>query len=118
MVIKRKEEIREEPVEEKEVKDVMRRILIGPDDGKTSIIMRHFKLLPGGHTPLHSHTHEHVVKVESGRGVVVDEYGKENVVSEGYCLLIEGGRNHQFRNPYHKPFEFLCIIKSSMRELT
>ena len=110
MIIKKDLDVPELPVREEEVKDVLRRVLIGPDDGSTSIIMRYFKILPGGNTPHHSHEHEHVVKVEKGKGIVLDEYGKENIVSQGQSLLIEGNKRHQFKNSFETPFEFLCII--------
>jgi quercetin dioxygenase-like cupin family protein len=112
MNIKKFQDIAAKPVEEEGVENVLKRILVGPGDGKTQMIMRYFTVLPGGHTPHHSHSHEHVVKIEEGRGVVVDEFGKEHVVAKGQSFLIEGGRNHQFRNPYKKPFEFLCIIRN------
>jgi len=92
------------------VKNVIRKILIGPDDGSSKIVMRHFKILPEGHTPFHSHDHEHVVKIENGRGVVVDENGEDITVSQGQSLLIEQNKNHQFKNPFQEPFEFLCFI--------
>ncbi|MDH4258306.1 MAG: cupin domain-containing protein [Candidatus Aminicenantes bacterium] len=110
MVIKKNIEVKEAPVTEEEVKNVTRKILIGPDDGSHNIIMRLFKVLPGGHTPLHNHSHEHVVQVEKGRGVVVAGTGEEVEVSQGQSLLVEGDEKHQFKNPFSEPFEFLCII--------
>lgn len=110
MIIKKESDVSEVPVEEEGIKNVTRKILIGPVDGSHNIIMRHFKVLPEGHTPFHSHDHEHVVKIEKGRGVVIDEQGRENSVSPGQSLLIEGNQKHQFKNPFNEPFEFLCII--------
>jgi len=110
MVIKKNIEVKETPVTEEEVKNVTRKILIGPEDGSHNIIMRLFKVLPGGHTPHHSHSHEHVVKIEKGRGVVVKSTGEEVEVSSGQSLLVEGDEKHQFKNPFSEPFEFLCII--------
>jgi len=110
MIIKNNTDVPEDSVEEEEVKDVTGKILIGPDDGSHNIIMRYFKVLPEGHTPFHSHDHEHVVKIENGKGTVVNEAGEEIVVSQGQSLLIERNEKHQFKNPFHEPFEFLCII--------
>jgi quercetin dioxygenase-like cupin family protein len=112
MIIKKDDEVLESTVEEEGVKKVTRKILIGPADGSSRIIMRYFKILPGGHTPFHSHDHEHVVKIENGRGVVVDESGEDITVSRGQSLYIERNKNHQFKNPFQEPFEFLCIIIS------
>ena len=72
--------------------------------------MRHFQVLSRGHTPLHSHGFEHVVKIENGRGAVVDENGVENIVTQGQSLLIEANKKHQFKNPFNEPFEFICIV--------
>lgn len=110
MIIRKNSDIPEEPMKEEGVKKVLKRVLIGPEQGSEKIIMRYFTVLPGGNTPYHSHDHEHVVKIEKGKGIVVDENGQENVVSQGESLLVEGGKEHQFKNPYNKPFEFLCII--------
>lgn len=110
MILKNNAEVPEDPVEEEEVKNVLRKILIGPEDGSDNIIMRHFKVLPEGNTPFHNHSHEHVVKIEKGRGIVVRESGEEVPVSQGQSLLIEKNETHQFKNPFSEPFEFLCII--------
>jgi quercetin dioxygenase-like cupin family protein len=110
MIIKKNADVQEDPVKEEEVKDVLRKILIGPEDGSHNIIMRHFKVLQEGHTPFHSHDHEHVVKIEKGKGIVVRETGEEVLVSQGQSLLVEGNETHQFKNPFSEPFEFLCII--------
>ena len=109
-MIKKNIDVKKVPVTEEEVENVTRKILIGPDDGSHNIIMRLFEVLPGGHTPLHSHSHEHVVKIEKGRGVVVTKTGEEVEVSQGQSLHVEGDERHQFKNPYSEPFEFLCII--------
>lgn len=110
MILKNDTETPQVPVEEEEVRNVLRKILIGPEDGSHNIIMRHFKVLPEGHTPLHRHSHEHVVKIEKGKGIVVRETGEEVEVSSGQSLLIEENEKHQFKNPFPEPFEFLCII--------
>jgi len=110
MIIKKNTDVPEVLLEEEGVKKVIRKILIGPEDGSNNIIMRHFKILPTGQTPFHSHGHEHVVKIEKGRGIVAGEGGEETIVSEGQSLFIEADKKHQFKNPFLKPFEFLCII--------
>jgi quercetin dioxygenase-like cupin family protein len=89
---------------------VRMKILIGPEDGSGNIIMRHFFVAPGGNTPYHQHNYEHVIKVERGRGIAVDENGSEHELSEGQSLFVRPGDLHQFRNPNNDDFEFLCII--------
>lgn len=113
MIIKQNDLITETKVDDKEVKNVLKRILIGPEDGSCNIIMRLFTVLPGGNTPFHSHELEHVVKIEKGKGCVVNEAGEEIVVESGQSLFIAGGEKHQFRNPFNDPFKFICVILNS-----
>lgn len=116
MIIKNDTDVREDYVEEEGIKNVLRRILIGSEDGSDNIIMRYFKVLPQGNTPFHNHDHEHVVKVEKGKGVVINEAGEETVITQGQSLFIESNEKHQFKNPFDKPFEFLCIIINPEKE--
>ena len=113
MIIKQNDLITETKVDDKEVKNVLKRILIGPEDGSSNIIMRLFTVLPGGNTPFHSHELEHVVKIEKGKGCVVNEAGEEIIVKSGQSLFITGGEKHQFRNPFNDPFKFICVILNS-----
>lgn len=85
-------------------------ILIGENEGSDNIIMRKFTVAPGGHTPYHTHNSEHVVKVEKGNGVLVDENGNENIITEGFSAFVPPNQTHQFKNISNEPFEFLCII--------
>lgn len=110
MKINANSEIIASEVQMEGAKNVRMKILIGPDDGSGNIIMRHFFIAPGGNTPYHQHNYEHVIKVERGRGIAVDEKGDEHEVSEGQSLFVRPGDLHQFRNPNKDDFEFLCII--------
>lgn len=91
-------------------KNVSMKILIGTEDQSDNIIMRQFKILPGGHTPRHTHNYEHVVKIESNRGIIIDEDGKEHEVQKGQSVFVKPNELHQFKNPFDKEFEFICII--------
>lgn len=117
VIIKNNADVLEVDLQEEDVIHVTQQILIGPDDGSSNIIMRRFCVFPKGHTPHHVHSHEHVVKVEKGRGIVLDEKGRENPVQVGQSLLIQGGEKHQFQNPFDEPFEFLCIILNTERSV-
>ena len=116
MKVKIEQEIPAAFIEEEGVKNVTRRILIGPEDGSNNIIMRYFIVLPGGNTPFHSHDFEHVVRVEKGRGLVVDEDGNEIPISSGHSVFVPGGEKHQFKNPNEEPFEFLCTIMNPEKD--
>jgi quercetin dioxygenase-like cupin family protein len=110
MKINNNQEISANEVNMEGAKDVRMKILIGPRDKSENIIMRHFFVAPGGHTPFHQHNYEHVIKVEQNKGIAVDENGNEFEVKKGQSLFVEPNEKHQFRNPFKEDFEFLCII--------
>lgn len=110
MIIKNNADVYEKDVDEEGIVNVRQQILIGPDDGSQNIILRRFRVFPGGNTPYHVHAHEHVVKVEKGKGYVIDMAGNEALIQEGQSLFIAGEEKHQFKNPFDAPLEFLCII--------
>ena len=116
LIVKKDEDVREEYVEEEGVENVLRRILIGPEDGSQNIIMRYFKVLPQGNTPFHSHDYEHIVKVEKGKGLVVNATGEETEITEGQSLFIGSNERHQFRNPFQQTLEFICTIPNPEKE--
>ena len=97
-------------------KDVRMKILIGQGDDSENIIMRHFIIAPGGHTPFHQHNYEHVVKIECERGIAVDENGIEHEVKKGQSLFVKPNEKHQFRNPFSSDFEFTCIIPNPAKQ--
>ena len=110
MKIKNDIDVPEVFLQEEGIQNVSRKILIGPEDGSSHIIMRYFKVLPEGNTPFHSHRFEHIVKIEKGKGLIINEYGEEIPVSQGQSVFIEMDEKHQFKNPHEESFEFLCVI--------
>ena len=110
MKINRRDDIIEKAVDMEGAKDVTIKILVGPDDGSNNIIMRYFKVLPGGHTPRHIHIQEHIARIQKGKGIVLDGKGNENEVSSGDSVYVPSNEEHRFRNPYDEPFEFICNI--------
>ncbi len=93
-------------------KDVEVRRLISKEDGAENFAMRMFELQPGGHTPLHTHTHEHEVFVLEGRGVFVCE-GQENEFSAEYVIFVPADKEHQFRNTGDSVLRMLCLIPAA-----
>jgi len=110
MKINQNSKIKEVEIALKDAKDIRKKVLIGPEDGSKNIIMRYFTILPGGYSPKHSHNYEHLVKIESGRGVVVDKDNNKIKVSKGYSIFVKANEIHQFQNPFEENFEFICII--------
>lgn len=98
------------PFELKGIEHVKKRIVIGPSDGSQEIVLRHFSLEPGGATPHHAHKFPHLVKVESGQGVAVDEKGDAHPLKQGDFIYVNDNETHQFKNAGTGLFEFICIV--------
>lgn len=93
------------------------RCLVGPEDNAPSFSMRQFEIDPGGHTPRHSHAHEHEVFVLQGEGIVV-EGETEHTLRPGTVVFVPPNQVHQFRNLGSQPFQFLCLIPHPLRGMT
>lgn len=104
------EDVKIEKVEMEGAKDVSIQILIGMNEGSDNIIMRYFRIGKNGHTPFHGHNYEHVIKVQKGKGVVVNEKEEEIEIEPGMSLYIAPNELHQFKNYNDEVFEFICII--------
>lgn len=113
MQITQNSQIKEAPVQMEDAKNTTMKILIGPDDKSKNITMRQLKISPGGHTPYHTHNFEHIIKIERGKGIVVNENNEKYKVTPSQSLFIKPNEKHQFQNPYKEPFEFLCIIPNT-----
>jgi len=101
--------IPEEKVEDPEARDVHIRVLIGPDDGADKFHMRRFRVLPGGHTPHHTHDWEHEVYILSGKGELETPEGPRPFET-GSVVFVPAGIKHQFKNTGDDELEFLCLI--------
>ena len=88
------------------------RWLISKDDGAENFSMRMFEIQPGGHTPLHTHPHEHEVFAIEGSGIFVYE-GQEHEFGAEYVIFVPSGKEHRFRNTGNSVLRFLCIIPAS-----
>ena len=106
------EDMESNPVQMEGAKDVTIRWLIAKEDGAPNFAMRLFEVQPGGHTPLHTHPHEHEVFILAGRGVVTDE-GTERPIGPEDAILVPGGCQHNFKNTGDSVLRFLCLIPNS-----
>lgn len=116
MKINRKIESKDVLVEMEGAEGVVKKVLIGSEEGSDDIHMRYFKVLPKGYTIRHGHDYEHLVQVERGRGVAIDGEGQEHRLSPGDSIFVERNEVHQFRNPYSEPFEFYCICPNPRKK--
>jgi quercetin dioxygenase-like cupin family protein len=79
--------------------------------------MRQFEVAPGGHTPKHSHGHEHEVFVLEGTGVVFDG-STDRPLKAGSVAFVPPHQVHQFRNTGSGPLKFLCLIPHPLRGMS
>ena len=89
---------------------VSKKIVIGPADGSTEVVLRYFSVTPGGATPHHAHDFPHLVKVEAGSGVLADASGQERPLQQGDYVFVDANEVHHFANTGAEPFNFICIV--------
>lgn len=113
MKVEKSSNITKTAVEIDGAKDVSIRWLISREDGAENFAMRMFELQPGGHTPLHTHQHEHEVFVVEGQGVFVCE-GAEYEFGSEYVIFVPGGKEHCFKNTGDSILRMLCLIPAGV----
>ncbi len=91
------------------MKNVTKQVLVGPEQGWDSHVMRVFTLDKGGYTPRHSHPWPHINYIISGEGVLFAD-GKEFDVKAGGTAFVPGGIEHQFTQKGDGEFSFICIV--------
>ncbi len=88
---------------------VLRRVVIGADDGAPRFAMRVFEVTPGRSTPFHSHWWEHEVFVLSGEGIFKCN-GGESSIREGTVVFVAPNEEHCFANTGNDVLRFICVI--------
>lgn len=110
--LERASNIASKSVELAGAKETSMKILISKADGANNFAMRMFEIAPQGHTPLHSHPHEHEVFVLEGEGVFICD-GRENPIAQEHVIFVPGNCQHQFRNTGESTLRFLCLVPST-----
>ncbi|MCD4824178.1 MAG: cupin domain-containing protein [Phycisphaerae bacterium] len=85
------------------------RMLIGPDEGAPTFHMRQFSVVPGGHTPRHTHAWEHECYILAGAGTVITPDGPKPIKA-GDCIYVGPNDDHQFQNTGDEELKFLCLV--------
>ena len=112
MKVEKSSNIAKKPVEVDGAKGAEMRLLISKADGAKNFVMRMFELQPGGHTPLHAHTHEHEVFIVEGNGVFVCE-GQQYEFGPEYVIFAPPNKEHRFKNTGDSVLRMLCLIPAS-----
>ncbi|NJK82164.1 MAG: cupin domain-containing protein [Chloroflexaceae bacterium] len=88
---------------------VVKRVLVGPEEGAGDFVIRHFTLPAGGNSALEHHKHQHGVVITHGSGqVLIGDTWHDLAV--GDAVYVEPDEMHQFRASASEPLSFICVI--------
>jgi quercetin dioxygenase-like cupin family protein len=93
-----------------EVHNVLKHVLVGPDDDAPNFIIRYFHVPVGEKTFYDQHPHEHGVVILHGKAKVQinDDFYELGPLDS---VFVSGNDIHQFTNISDKPLGFICVIK-------
>ena len=91
---------------------VVRKDLVGPEDGAPNFSMRQFHLSPGSSTPEHSHDWEHEVLITQGGGTLLHKSGNSDFAA-GDTVYVPPHEVHQFQNTGDGLLAFICVVPNS-----
>jgi quercetin dioxygenase-like cupin family protein len=92
-----------------QLKGVNKQLLIGPEEGWESHVMRQFHLATGGHTPRHTHPWPHINYVSAGKGTLFLQ-DQEHPIEKGSIAYVPPGTLHQFMADQGEELSFICIV--------
>lgn len=91
------------------VLNVMKQVLVGPEQGWKGWVMRLFTISGEGYTPRHTHPWPHINYIVSGKGTLFLN-GEEYEVQAGSVAYVPDNLEHQFKNAGSDDFTFICIV--------
>lgn len=109
MIVSHEREVLGTRLNSSDTKEVLKKVLVSPNEGWEGYVMRSFELGKDGHTPKHTHAWPHINYITCGQGILHLD-GKDYEVEAGSFAYVPGGKIHQFRNPGTEPFAFICIV--------
>ena len=91
-------------------KNVYKQIPISKADGTPTFSFRVFTIEPGGHTPHHTHSFEHLNYIIEGSGIVLGQDGKHKIKKGDFAMILPG-ETHQYKNTsLNKPLVMICAV--------
>lgn len=109
MIVSHLKEVKGLKYDNPAVKNVLKKVLVSPNEGWDGWVMRVFELGEGGYSPKHSHPWPHINYMISGQGILHID-GQDYEVEEGSFSFVPGQKEHQFKNRGEEPFVFICIV--------
>ncbi len=89
--------------------NVIKQVLVGPDQGWQGWVMRQFTIASEGYTPRHSHPWPHINYIVSGTGTLFLD-GQDYDLKAGSVAYVPDNIEHQFKNTGLDDFILICIV--------
>lgn len=97
------------PINSPDASHASMKVLISPNEGWDSHVMRVLEVEAEGFTPKHSHPWPHINYIIEGTGELMIA-GEITKVTSGSYAYVPADTIHQFRNVGTKTFKFICIV--------
>ncbi len=105
------EQVQKEKVDMEGAERAYKQVPISREDGSPNFSFRLFTLEPGGHTPYHRHSYEHLNYVIKGSGALVSEGERKQTITQGDFALVLPNEIHQYRNESEDgPLVIICAV--------
>lgn len=89
--------------------NVIKKVLVGPEQGWQGWVMRLFTISSKGFSPRHTHPWPHINYIVSGQGTLFVN-GQDYEVKPGSVAYVPDNAEHQFTNTGSDDFSFICIV--------
>lgn len=109
MIVSHLKEVTGVQLDDPRIKNVVKKVLVSPNEGWEGWVMRAFELGEGGFSPKHTHPYPHINYMIKGKGILHID-GVDHEVEEGSFAFVPGESTHQFLNRGEEPFVFICIV--------
>ena len=109
MIVSHKRDILGTRVDNDQIKNAVKKVLISPTQGWDGYVMREFTLDQGGYTPRHTHPWPHIIYILEGEGSLHLD-GEDYPVEAGSFAFAPSDKLHQFINTGKERFAFICIV--------
>lgn len=109
MIVAHEKNVKELELKGDMMKNVLKKVLVSPQEGWEGYVMRVFDLDVDGYTPRHSHPWPHINYILKGKGTLHLD-GIDHEVEAGSYAYVPGDKVHQFLNRGEDLFSFICIV--------
>jgi len=109
MIVGNIKDLKSKEVNHPSAANAFMKVLVSPNEGWDSHVMRVVEVKESGYTPKHSHPWPHINYMIEGDGELMID-GQIHKVTPGSYAYVPEGKLHQFRNAGSTVFKFICIV--------